>query len=57
MRAIKDGATIAVGGFGLTGVPRNLIQAILQQGTKDLTIISNSPGAPTNGLGILYAKN
>lgn len=44
VKEIKDGATIAVGGFGVCGTPLNLINALHKQGTKDLTIISNNPG-------------
>ncbi len=41
---ITDGTTIMVGGFGVTGVPFTLIKALAQKGSKNLTIISNSPG-------------
>ena len=41
---IPDGATIMVGGFGVTGVPFTLIKALARQGAKNLTIIANSPG-------------
>ena len=44
VKDIKDGSTIAVGGFGVCGTPLNLIDALHKQGTKDLTIISNNPG-------------
>jgi len=50
---VPDGATIMVGGFGLCGVPENLIAAIHRRGTKDLTIISNNAGVDEFGLGIL----
>ena len=45
---IPDGASIMLGGFGNPGVPRNLISALLRQGAKDLTTISNTPGRPGN---------
>ncbi len=50
---IKDGMTITAGGFGLCGIPENLIQAIAQHGTKDLTVVSNNCGVDDFGLGIL----
>jgi 3-oxoacid CoA-transferase subunit A len=50
---IPDGATIMVGGFGLSGIPENLITALHRRGTKDLTIISNNAGTDTGGLGVL----
>ncbi|WP_409035510.1 CoA transferase subunit A [Novosphingobium sp.] len=45
--------TIAAGGFGLCGIPENLIAAIKQSGVKDLTIISNNAGVDDFGLGLL----
>jgi 3-oxoacid CoA-transferase subunit A len=53
---IQDGATIIVGGFGLSGVPENLILALLEKGTKDLTIVSNNCGVDDWGLGLLLAN-
>lgn len=50
---ITDGATIMVGGFGLCGIPENLIAALHRRGTKDLTLISNNAGVDDFGLGIL----
>jgi len=50
---ISDGATLAVGGFGLCGVPIQLIDALLEQGTKDLTTISNNCGVDDQALGVL----
>ncbi|MBX3067733.1 MAG: CoA transferase subunit A, partial [Cryobacterium sp.] len=55
VRDIKDGASIAVGGFGLCGNPMKLIEAILASGSKDLSIISNNCGVDDWGLGILLA--
>src|SRR5947208_15623694 len=52
---LADGATILMGGFGLCGIPENLIAAIRRKGTKDLTIISNNCGIDDKGLGILLA--
>ncbi|GAK33301.1 putative succinyl-CoA:3-ketoacid coenzyme A transferase subunit A [alpha proteobacterium Q-1] len=50
-----DGMTIMAGGFGLCGIPENLILAIREHGTKDLTVISNNCGIDDFGLGILLA--
>ena len=48
-----DGMTIVAGGFGLCGIPENLIAAIREAGTKDLTVVSNNCGVDGFGLGIL----
>ena len=53
---IKDGSTIIVGGFGLSGIPEYSIQALKEQGTKDLTIVSNNCGVDDWGLGLLLAN-
>ncbi len=53
---IQDGATIIVGGFGLSGIPENLILALREKGTKDLTIVSNNCGVDDWGLGLLLAN-
>ena len=50
---VPDGATILMGGFGLCGIPENLIQALHAKGTKNLTIISNNAGVDDFGIGIL----
>jgi len=50
---VPDGATIMMGGFGLSGVPENLIAALHARGTKDLTIISNNAGTDNAGIGLL----
>jgi 3-oxoacid CoA-transferase subunit A len=53
---INDGATIMVGGFGLCGIPENLIRALVKKGVKDLNTISNNVGVDEFGLGLmLYA--
>ncbi|MDK4232137.1 CoA transferase subunit A [Corynebacterium accolens] len=50
---IPDGSSIAVGGFGLVGIPAQLIAALRSQGASDLTIISNNLGTDDFGLGLL----
>ena len=52
---IPDGASIAVGGFGLCGNPMVLITALLAQGARDLSIVSNNCGVDDWGLGVLLA--
>ncbi|MFL6716100.1 MAG: CoA transferase subunit A, partial [Burkholderiaceae bacterium] len=52
---VKDGQTIAVGGFGLCGIPEALIAALRDSGVKDLTAISNNAGVDNFGLGQLLA--
>jgi 3-oxoacid CoA-transferase subunit A len=52
---LNDGMTIMAGGFGLCGIPENLIAAIREAGVKDLTVISNNCGVDDFGLGILLA--
>lgn len=53
---IKEGSTIIVGGFGLSGIPEYSIHALKEQGTKDLTIVSNNCGVDDWGLGLLLAN-
>ena len=50
---IPDGASLAVGGFGLAGIPWFLIEALLEQGARELTIVSNNCGVDGGGLGLL----
>lgn len=49
----RDGMTVAVGGFGLCGIPNNLILALRDTGVKDLTVVSNNMGVDGEGLGLL----
>jgi len=53
---LQDGMTILMGGFGLCGIPENLIAAVRRKGTKDLTIVSNNAGVDGFGIGILLEK-
>ncbi|MEU0407672.1 3-oxoacid CoA-transferase subunit A [Streptomyces griseorubiginosus] len=52
---IEDGSTVLVGGFGLAGMPFDLIDALIRQGAKDLTIVSNNAGNGDVGLAALLA--
>ena len=50
---LHDGITIAAGGFGLCGIPENLIQALVDSGKKKLTIVGNNAGVDDFGMGLL----
>ena len=52
---VPDGASLAVGGFGTCGLPTVLIQALLDAGTSDLSVVSNNCGTDAHGLGTLLA--
>lgn len=54
---VKDGAIIAVGGFGLSGNPTDLIEALRATGARDLTIVSNNMGVDGKGLGLLLENS
>jgi 3-oxoacid CoA-transferase subunit A len=54
---LQDGQTIAVGGFGLSGNPFDLIEVVRDSGVKNLTIVSNNMGVDGQGLGILLENN
>jgi len=53
---VFEGATIMVGGFGLCGMPENLIRALARKGVKNLTTISNNVGIDDVGMGLLLAN-
>src|SRR5215217_7033548 len=53
IRDVPDGATLVVGGFGLCGIPENLINALIAKRVKDLTCVSNNAGVDDWGLGLL----
>jgi len=55
IRDVSDGATIMIGGFGLCGIPENLIRALVRKGVKNLTTISNNVGVDGYGMGLLLA--
>jgi 3-oxoacid CoA-transferase subunit A len=50
---LRDGATILMGGFGLCGIPENLIAAVRRAGIRNLTVVSNNPGTADFGIGLL----
>lgn len=54
---IKDGASLAVGGYGYIGIPENLLDALWKKGTKDLTCISNNVGLENFGVGKLIHRD
>jgi len=56
VRDISDGATVMVGGFGLCGIPENLIRALVDKGVKNLTTISNNAGVDGCGMGLLLSS-
>ena len=53
MAHVRDGATILMGGFGLCGIPENLIAALRRAGAKNLTVVSNNVGLADFGIGLL----
>lgn len=53
LAGLEDGMTVVAGGFGLCGIPENLIAEIKRKGTKDLTVVSNNCGVDGFGLGVL----
>ena len=56
VKDIPDGATLMVGGFGLCGIPENLIRALVRRGVKNLSTISNNVGVDGYGMGLLLAN-
>src|SRR6202521_317292 len=55
VRDVSDGATLMIGGFGLCGIPENLIRALVRKGVRNLTTISNNAGVDGFGMGLLLA--
>ncbi len=53
---LEDGATVMVGGFGGSGYASNLVAALRQRGTRELTVIVNNAGTATTGVGVLVAN-
>jgi 3-oxoacid CoA-transferase subunit A len=54
---LRDGMTILMGGFGLCGIPENLIAAVRRRGTKNLTLVSNNAGVEDFGIGLLLQNH
>ena len=52
---VADGATVMIGGFGTAGLPNELVEALLAQGAKDLTVVNNNAGNGDAGLAALLA--
>ena len=55
IKDVFDGATVMIGGFGLCGIPENLVRALVRKGVKNLTTISNNAGVDGLGNGLLLA--
>ncbi len=53
MSGIQDGATVLVGGFGTAGIPNELIDGLIEQGARDLTVVNNNAGNGDTGLAAL----
>ena len=56
VKDIPDGASLAIGGFGLCGIPENCIAALVEKGVKNLTCISNNAGVDDFGIGLLMQR-
>ena len=56
IRDVQDGASILMGGFGVCGIPENLIAALVRRGTRGLTVISNNAGVNDFGVGLLLQR-
>ncbi len=56
LRDVPDGATVMIGGFGTAGLPNELIDALIEQGARDLVIVNNNAGNGDIGLAALLAK-
>ncbi|MBI4385774.1 MAG: CoA transferase subunit A [Elusimicrobia bacterium] len=56
IRDVADGATILIGGFGLSGLPENLLAALIRKGVKGLTLVSNNAGTDGHGIGLLLKQ-
>jgi 3-oxoadipate CoA-transferase alpha subunit len=53
LAGVKDGATVMIGGFGTAGIPNELIDGLIEQGAKDLTVVNNNAGNADTGLAAL----
>src|SRR5512133_3235028 len=50
---VRDGATVMVGGFGTAGIPGELVEGLIEQGARDLTVVNNNAGNGDHGLAAL----
>ncbi|MBX9871341.1 MAG: 3-oxoacid CoA-transferase subunit A, partial [Burkholderiaceae bacterium] len=55
LAGVKDGSTVMIGGFGTAGIPLELIDGLIAQGAKDLTVVNNNAGNGDTGLAALLA--
>ena len=55
VEGIENGATVLIGGFGTAGMPSELIDALIAQGARDLTIVNNNAGNADSGVAALLA--
>jgi 3-oxoadipate CoA-transferase alpha subunit len=53
LAGVKDGSTVLIGGFGTSGIPGELIDGLIEQGAKDLTVVNNNAGNADHGLAAL----
>ncbi|MBT9441608.1 MAG: 3-oxoadipate CoA-transferase, partial [Acidovorax sp.] len=53
LAGVKDGATVLIGGFGTAGIPGELIDGLIAQGARDLTVVNNNAGNADQGLAAL----
>ena len=53
LEGVKDGSTVLIGGFGTTGIPNELVEGLIEQGAKDLTVVNNNAGNGEYGLAAL----
>ena len=55
LNGVRDGATVLIGGFGTAGIPNELIDGLIEQGARDLTVVNNNAGNGDSGLARLLA--
>ena len=55
LHGVRDGATVLIGGFGTAGVPDELIDGLIAQGARELTVVNNNAGNGETGLAALLA--
>lgn len=56
LKDVRDGATVMIGGFGTAGLPNELVDALIEQGARELTIVNNNAGNGDTGLAALLAR-